>query len=135
MGGVSVIFVEAMQTKNCSFMMFPSSYLTLPCDLKMDHDTISATQRSNAVTWLFQEACCPFSKTPHHADQNWQHYGLCQTDCTQHQQIKLQPWKACGRITYTDSLMKKRQSRAEQNQSGFLSQLLLSASRERQRQP
>lgn len=108
MGGVSVIFVEAMQTKNCSFMTFPSSYLTLPCDLKMDHDTISATQRSNAVTWLFQQACCPFSKTPHHADQNCQHYGLCQTDCTQHQQIKLQPWKACGRITYTDSLMKKK---------------------------
>lgn len=108
MGGVSVIFVEAMQTKNCSFMTFPSSYLTLPCDLKMDHDTISASQRSNAVTWLFQQTCCPFSKTPHHADRNCQHYGLCQTDCTQHQQIKLQPWKACGRITYPDSLMKKK---------------------------
>lgn len=43
---------------------FPSSYLTLPCDLKTDHDTISETQHSNAVTWLFQQACCPFSKTP-----------------------------------------------------------------------
>lgn len=112
MGGVSVVFVEAMQTKNCSFMI--SHHISLfPVTLRW---IMTQSQKLSAQTQglgFSNKLAVLSANPPHHADQNWQHYGLCQTDCTQHQQIKLQPWKACGRITDPDSLMKKRESRAE----------------------